>query len=224
VKQSDESFGAKINTTLLQLTMEMHESIKKFVYTKLSQTIFWTTKNITMATLDMITEAIAALKDSKGSTVPAITKWIESEKDVSFFVLLGFALLEWEFVLTNPAPCCFVHFQVDVKKRALTQILKKGTESGVLVKNKDVYSLAPEGGDSSEQSEEKDPKDAKKAAAAEKKAAAAAEKEAKKAAAAAEKEAKKAAAAAAKEEKKKAAAEKKAAAAAAKAAKKKEKE
>jgi linker histone H1 and H5 family len=42
-----------------------------------------------MATLDMIKEAIAALKDSKGSTVPAITKWLEAEKEVSFCAFWG---------------------------------------------------------------------------------------------------------------------------------------
>ena len=36
-----------------------------------------------MATIGIIKEAIAALKDRTGSSVPAINKWIESEKQVS---------------------------------------------------------------------------------------------------------------------------------------------
>jgi hypothetical protein len=35
-----------------------------------------------MATLDIIKEAIAALKDRTGSSLVAINKWIESEKKV----------------------------------------------------------------------------------------------------------------------------------------------
>jgi linker histone H1 and H5 family len=35
-----------------------------------------------MATLTLIKEAIAALKDRTGSSIPAINKWIESEKKV----------------------------------------------------------------------------------------------------------------------------------------------
>jgi hypothetical protein len=126
--------------------------------------------------------------------------------------------------LTNPTSWCSFVLQVEVKKRALTTLLKKGVETGALVKTKDLYSLPVAVLVEYVESEQSTDKDAKKAAAAEKKAAAAAEKEAKKAAAAAAKEEKKKAAAEAKEEKKKAAAEKKAAAAAAKAAKKKEKE
>jgi hypothetical protein len=36
-----------------------------------------------MSTILVIKEAITALKDRTGSSVPAITKWIESEKKVS---------------------------------------------------------------------------------------------------------------------------------------------
>jgi linker histone H1 and H5 family len=35
-----------------------------------------------MATIKIIKEAIAGLKDRTGSSVPAITKWIETEKKV----------------------------------------------------------------------------------------------------------------------------------------------
>jgi linker histone H1 and H5 family len=35
-----------------------------------------------MATISLIKEAIAALKDRTGSSVPAISKWIEGEKKV----------------------------------------------------------------------------------------------------------------------------------------------
>lgn len=38
---------------------------------------------IKMATIALIKEAILALKDRTGSSVPAITKWIETEKKVS---------------------------------------------------------------------------------------------------------------------------------------------
>ena len=37
-----------------------------------------------MATIALIKEAILALKDRTGSSVPAINKWIETEKKVSF--------------------------------------------------------------------------------------------------------------------------------------------
>lgn len=36
----------------------------------------------TMATILLVKEAITALKDRTGSSVPAIMKWIESEKKV----------------------------------------------------------------------------------------------------------------------------------------------
>ena len=36
-----------------------------------------------MATIEIVKEAITALKDHTGSSVPAINKWIESEKNVS---------------------------------------------------------------------------------------------------------------------------------------------
>ena len=36
-----------------------------------------------MATIKLIKEAIVALKDRTGSSVPAIKKWIETEKKVS---------------------------------------------------------------------------------------------------------------------------------------------
>jgi hypothetical protein len=36
-----------------------------------------------MATIALIKEAILALKDRTGSSVPAIKKWIETEKKVS---------------------------------------------------------------------------------------------------------------------------------------------
>ncbi len=36
-----------------------------------------------MATIKLVVEAILALKDRTGSSVIAINKWIESEKDVS---------------------------------------------------------------------------------------------------------------------------------------------
>jgi hypothetical protein len=36
-----------------------------------------------MATIETVKEAIAALKERTGSSVPAINKWIESEKTVS---------------------------------------------------------------------------------------------------------------------------------------------
>jgi hypothetical protein len=35
-----------------------------------------------MATIEIIKEAIVALKDRTGSSVPAITKWLETEKKV----------------------------------------------------------------------------------------------------------------------------------------------
>jgi len=35
-----------------------------------------------MATLELIKEAIIALKDRTGSSIPAINKWIETEKKV----------------------------------------------------------------------------------------------------------------------------------------------
>lgn len=36
-----------------------------------------------MATIALIKEAILALKDRTGSSIPAINKWIETEKKVS---------------------------------------------------------------------------------------------------------------------------------------------
>lgn len=36
-----------------------------------------------MATLELIKEAVLALKDRTGSSIPAIKKWIETEKKVS---------------------------------------------------------------------------------------------------------------------------------------------
>jgi hypothetical protein len=38
-----------------------------------------------MTTISLIKEAITALKDRTGSSVPAISKWIESEKKVRSF-------------------------------------------------------------------------------------------------------------------------------------------
>jgi hypothetical protein len=42
-----------------------------------------------MPTLDIVTEAILALKDRTGSSIPAITKWLATEKKVSFLESLG---------------------------------------------------------------------------------------------------------------------------------------
>lgn len=39
----------------------------------------------TMTTIVLIKEAITALKDRTGSSIPAITKWLETEKKVSIF-------------------------------------------------------------------------------------------------------------------------------------------
>lgn len=40
-------------------------------------------QSTTMATIEIIKEALSALKDRTGSSVPAMNKWIESEKNVS---------------------------------------------------------------------------------------------------------------------------------------------
>ena len=40
-----------------------------------------------MATIEIVKAAILALKDRTGSSIPAINKWIESEKKVSLFTL-----------------------------------------------------------------------------------------------------------------------------------------
>lgn len=40
-----------------------------------------------MTTIVLIKEAIAALKDRTGSSIPAITKWLETEKKVRRFEL-----------------------------------------------------------------------------------------------------------------------------------------
>jgi len=47
-----------------------------------------------MATIELVKEAISAMKDRTGSSLPAINKWIESEKKVSSIgCFLFFSLL-----------------------------------------------------------------------------------------------------------------------------------
>jgi hypothetical protein len=56
----------------------------------------------TMATLEIVKEAVLALKDRTGSSVPAINKWVEAEKNVSsighFLALSGFEVRERNIV------------------------------------------------------------------------------------------------------------------------------
>jgi linker histone H1 and H5 family len=49
---------------------------------KASNQRFPSSNQATMTTLALIKEAIVALKDRTGSSVPAINKWIETEKKV----------------------------------------------------------------------------------------------------------------------------------------------
>jgi len=60
-------------------------AIKKVFY--LSPKLKTKQKSSTMATLTSIKEAIAALGDKSGSSVQAINKWLESEKQVSISFL-----------------------------------------------------------------------------------------------------------------------------------------
>lgn len=45
-----------------------------------------------MTTIVLIKEAILAMKDRTGSSIPAINKWIEAEKNVSNFDSMIFAV------------------------------------------------------------------------------------------------------------------------------------
>jgi len=68
-----------------------------------------------MATIALIKEAILALKDRTGSSVPAITKWIETEKKA-------------------PVPA----------KHVMKAALKKGVADGTLVQVKNSYKVSAE--------------------------------------------------------------------------------
>ncbi len=58
---------------------------KKFTFATQSKTLLPTPAASTMTTIVLIKEAILALKDRTGSSIPAITKWLETEKKVSLF-------------------------------------------------------------------------------------------------------------------------------------------
>jgi hypothetical protein len=59
-----------------------------------------------MATLEIVKEAVLALKDRTGSSVQAINKWVEAEKNVSwigrFLPLSSFEDLERNIVFFCP--------------------------------------------------------------------------------------------------------------------------